>query len=68
MNISATLSQADRDAIAQAIATIQKHLPFLVDLVAEERSSLPKLSPKSRSFVNTALDVARAYLQSLNVR
>ncbi|MBD1843290.1 hypothetical protein H6F89_07720 [Cyanobacteria bacterium FACHB-63] len=58
MNISATLSQADRDAIAQAIDTIQKHLPFLIDLVAEERSSLPKLSPKSRSFVNTAFDVA----------
>ncbi|MGG6266425.1 hypothetical protein ACQ4M3_08245 [Leptolyngbya sp. AN03gr2] len=58
MTISATLSQADRDAIAQAITTIQKHLPFLIDLVAEERSSLPKLSPKSRSFVSTALNLA----------
>lgn len=58
MTISATLSQTDRDAIAEAITTIQKHLPFLIDLVAEERASLPKLSPKSRSFVSTALDVA----------
>jgi hypothetical protein len=58
MSISAALSQADREAIAEAINTIQQHLPFLIDLVAEERSSIPKLSPKARSFVNTAFDVA----------
>lgn len=58
MTISAALSQTDRDAISQALSTIQQHLPFLIDLVAAERSALPKMSHKSRSFVSTALDVA----------
>jgi hypothetical protein len=56
--VSATLSQADMDAIAAAIDTIQKRLPFLVDLVATERSELPKMGNKSRSFVAQALEVA----------
>ncbi|MCY6490809.1 hypothetical protein [Leptolyngbya sp. GGD] len=56
--ISATLSQDDRDAIAGAIATIQQRLPFLIDLVAEERATLPKLGNKTRTFVSKALDVA----------
>jgi hypothetical protein len=56
--VSATLSQADMDAIAAAIETIQKRLPFLVDLVATERSELPKMGNKSRSFVARALEVA----------
>ncbi|MCU0551499.1 MAG: hypothetical protein MUC48_19320 [Leptolyngbya sp. Prado105] len=58
MTLSAILSQADRDAIADAITTIQRHLPFLIDLVAEDRISIPKLSPKSRAFVNTAFEMA----------
>lgn len=58
MTISATLSQADRDAIAGAIQTIRQHLPFLIDLVAEERSALPKMSNKARSFVSTAFEIA----------
>lgn len=58
VSIHATLTQADRDAIADAITTIQKHLPFLIDLVAEERSSLAKMGTKTRSFVAQALEVA----------
>jgi hypothetical protein len=56
--ISATLSTADRQAIAQSIATIRERLPFLVDLVSNERSSLPKMGDKSRAFVAKALEVA----------
>lgn len=56
--ISATLSQADRDAVMKAIATIREKLPFLVDLTAEERRALPKMGDKSRAFVSKALEVA----------
>ena len=38
--ISASLSQADRDAVMKAIATIREKLPFLVDLTTEERRAL----------------------------
>jgi hypothetical protein len=57
-SISATLTQTDRDAIAQAVATIRERLPFLIDLMGEERSALPKLGDKSRAFVSKALEVA----------
>lgn len=57
--ISATLTQEDRITIADAIQTIQKRLPFLVDLVSEERSALPRMGSKTRSFVTNALEVAR---------
>lgn len=56
--ISATLSQADREEILAAIATIKEKLPFLKDLSPEERSSLPKMGDKSRAFVSKALEVA----------
>jgi hypothetical protein len=42
----------------QAITTIREKLPFLIDLTAEERKSLPKLGDKSRAFVSKALEVA----------
>lgn len=56
--ISASLAQADRDAVMKAIATIREKLPFLVDLTTEERRSLPKMGDKSRAFVSKALEVA----------
>ncbi|MGF1496675.1 MAG: hypothetical protein ACFB8W_07600 [Elainellaceae cyanobacterium] len=56
--ISATLSQADRDAVMEAVAVIREKLPFLVDLTAMERKSLPKMGDKSRAFVSKALEVA----------
>lgn len=56
--ISASLSQADREAVISAIATIREKLPFLIDLTNEQRRSLPKLGDKSRAFVSKALEVA----------
>lgn len=56
--ISAVLSSDDLTAIADAMITIKKRLPFLVDLVAEERITMLKLSDKNRHFVATALKVA----------
>jgi len=57
--ISATLTQTDRDAALAAIATLKEKLPFLIDLTTEERRSLPKMGDKSRAFVGKALEVAR---------
>lgn len=42
----------------QAIATIKEKLPFLVDLSADDRKTLPKMGDKSRAFVSKALEVA----------
>jgi len=56
--ISAQLSQADRDAVMAAIATIKAKLPFLIDLSAEDRKALPKMGDKSRAFVSKAMEVA----------
>ncbi len=57
-SISATLSPDDRAAITQALDVIRDRLPFLIDLMAEERRALPKMGDKSRAFVNKALDMA----------
>jgi hypothetical protein len=58
IRISASLSQKDREAVMEAMATIKEKLPFLIDLTANERKSLPKLGDKSRGFVIKALEVA----------
>lgn len=56
--VSAKLSSADRGAVMQAITTIRKKLPFLIDLTTEERKALLKLGDKSRAFVSKALEIA----------
>ena len=56
--ISATLSDADRQAVMTAIDTIRQKLPFLTDLTPEERRILPKMGDRSRAFVTQALELA----------
>jgi hypothetical protein len=56
--ISATLSQADRQAVLDAVNTIRTKLPFLIDLSPEERKALPKMGDTGRGFVAQALEVA----------
>lgn len=56
--VSASLSDADRQAVLAAVQTIRQKLPFLVDLSPEERHKLPKMGDKSRAFVGQALTVA----------
>ena len=57
-HISATLSQADRQAVLDAVNTIRAKLPFLIDLSPEERKALPKMGDTGRGFVAQALEVA----------
>ena len=56
--VSATLTDADRDAVLAAVSTIRQKLPFLIDLSNEERRALPRFGDKSRAFVAKALEVA----------
>lgn len=56
--ISASLSQADRQAVLDAIDTIRQKLPFLIDLSPDDRRSLLRMGDKSRGFVAQALEVA----------
>lgn len=56
--VSASLSQADRQAVLDALETIRQKLPFLIDLTPEERRTLPKMGDSSRGFVTQALTIA----------
>jgi hypothetical protein len=59
-NISVTLSEQDIEQVKAAFATIQKTLPFLVNLTAEERRRLLKMGDKSLAFVSNSLTLAQA--------
>jgi hypothetical protein len=41
--VSASLGEAERQAVFAAIETIRQKLPFLIDLTPEERHTLPKM-------------------------
>jgi hypothetical protein len=56
--ISAALTQADRQAVLDAVNTIRTKLHFLIDLSPEERKGLPKIGDTGRGFVAKALEVA----------
>lgn len=56
--VSAEISAADVKAVSEAISTIKKKLPFLIDLSPAERSALPKMGDKSQAFVKSALEIA----------
>jgi hypothetical protein len=56
--INAVLSNADQQAVLDAIRTIRTKLPFLVGLTTDERQSLPKAGDKSRAFIRQSLALA----------
>lgn len=56
--VSASLSQADQQAVLAAIDIIREKLPFLIDLTPDERRALPKMGDSSRGFVTQALTIA----------
>jgi len=59
-DINATLADQDLQEVKQAIATIQKKLPFLVTLNAIERKRLFKMGDKRLAFVQTSLNAAQS--------
>ncbi len=59
-NISAVLSDADRDAILAKLREAWGLMPFLINLTPDEMKTLPKMGEKSVSFVEKSLDYAKA--------
>jgi len=55
--VSANLSQADKDAVMAALATIKAKLPFLIDIPTEERKTMLKMGDKSRTFVQKTMEL-----------
>lgn len=58
-NISAQLSAADIQAVKDAVAAIEKKLPFLVSLTADERKAIFKAGPGRLAFVQNSLQGAK---------
>src|ERR1051325_9291352 len=56
--VSASLSQADQQAVMEAIQTIREKLSFLIDLTPDERRKLPKIGDTGHNFAAQALVVA----------
>ena len=56
--IKGELLPEQQQAVLQAMIDIQAKLPFLIDLTAEDRRSLPKMGDKSRAFVDQGLVLA----------
>jgi hypothetical protein len=56
--ISFVLEPASVTSIDEALATIKRLLPILIDLTPEQRHALLKMGEKSESFVRKALEVA----------
>jgi hypothetical protein len=57
--ITATLLEADRQAVLDAFQTIMSKLPFLVSLTPDERRELPKMGDKSVAFVRKSVEMAQ---------
>jgi len=59
--IDAAFTAEQREKAKAALAILAEALPFLIDLTAEDRASLPKFGEKNRSFVVKALAIAEGH-------
>lgn len=59
--ISAELTEADKQAVLDAVTLIRSKIPFLLSLTPDERQTLPKMSDKSAAFD----DKCATYMDSL---
>ena len=55
--VSASLSQADKDTVMAALATIKAKLPFLIDITTSDRQNMLKMGDKSRAFVQKTMEL-----------
>jgi hypothetical protein len=62
-NISAELTNEDREYILTRLNEITARLPFLVNLTLDERRGLSKMGDKSVAFVTKAMDYASTNLE-----
>ncbi len=56
-----TISEADQQAVKDALALIKEKMPFLISLPKKQRMSLPKLGPKSLKFVQDSYTTTTNY-------
>lgn len=63
--VSATLTTSDRETILNAIETIKQAMPFLVNLTAEDRKTMPKVSDRGRGFMLNSLEAAQKHTDCL---
>lgn len=63
--IDAAFTAEQRQKAKAALAMLAETLPFLIDLTAEDRASLPKFGEKNRSFVVKALAIADGHPEIL---
>ncbi len=64
-NVSATLSDADRDTIIQKLNEVKALLPFLIALSAAERQKLRKVATKRAGYVASVVEAINAYPTAL---
>ena len=65
--ISATLSDADKDAVKKALSDAKARMPFLIALSLDERKNSRKMGQKSVEYVKLNLRGAKAFPQYLTV-
>jgi hypothetical protein len=63
--VSGALNPEDRGQIMSSIAVIRGKMPFIIELSAKLKRSLPKMGDKSRAFVQKALELAIAHQDQL---
>lgn len=59
-NISAVLSDEERDAIITSLNAVNAKLPFTINLTNDEKSTMLKMGDKSIPFVDKSLGYAQA--------
>lgn len=59
-NISASLTEAEITRIKASLDTVEKALPFLINLTTTERRKLLKMGDKSLAFVSNCLAVSQS--------
>ncbi|WP_291994393.1 hypothetical protein [Candidatus Accumulibacter sp. ACC003] len=63
--IDATFTSEQREKARAALASLAESLPFLINLGADERTTMLKFGEKNRSFVVKALAIAEAQPEML---
>jgi hypothetical protein len=63
--IDASFTSEQREKAKAALASLAESLPFLIDLGADERTTMLKFGEKNRSFVVKALAIAEAQPEML---
>ena len=59
--VSATLNDADKTAVLDALAQVKEKMPFLINLTGKERHRSRKMGAKSVEYVNLSLQGSQTF-------